>query len=132
MTFVSHFKYTVLAALFLLSAPALAVSSVGPGPCHPFPGAVATDCLQLISDNLGNDNGMNCTNGSVTLTRQLCSIITKCAVNQTTVEPEEMVRQALTTIGACALSDYGSISGYYIAENGAKTCYLYPGSETSC
>ena len=37
------------------------------------------------------------------------------------------VRRALTAIGKCALSDYGSISGYYIGENGDKTCYLYPG-----
>jgi hypothetical protein len=40
---------------------------------------------------------------------------------------DDAVRRALTVIGSCALSDYGSISGYYVADDGSKTCYSYPG-----
>jgi hypothetical protein len=40
---------------------------------------------------------------------------------------DDASRRALTAIGSCTLNEYGSISGYYIAENGVKTCYLYPG-----
>jgi hypothetical protein len=57
-----------------------------------------------------------------------CSITTTCGPSETAIANDDAVRRALTAIGSCALSDYGSISGYYIADNGDKTCYLYPGS----
>ncbi|KAF8815075.1 hypothetical protein BYT27DRAFT_7156236 [Phlegmacium glaucopus] len=121
----------VLGMLLLLSP--LTLSQTGPGPCHPYPGAVATDCLQLIGDNLNVDSPLTCgSDGRATITLRNCSITTKCAAGQTTVVPDDAVRRALTTIGACALSDYGSISGYYIADDGSKTCYLYPGQESAC
>ncbi|KAF8869262.1 hypothetical protein CPB84DRAFT_1037085 [Gymnopilus junonius] len=106
--------------------------SQGVGSCHPYPGAVAQDCLQLIGDNLQNDKELVCEKGRATITLRDCSITTKCAVGETSVVPDEIVRRALTSIGACALSDYGSISGVYTAVNGAKTCYLYPGRESFC
>lgn len=65
--------------------------------------------------------------GRATLTLRACSIVTKCAASQTGIVNNDAVRRALTTIGTCALSDYGSISGYYNAEDGSKTCYIYPG-----
>ncbi|KAH9482020.1 hypothetical protein JR316_0006550 [Psilocybe cubensis] len=107
----------------------------GPGPCHPFPGAVAEDCLSLISENLNNDTVVPCINGLATLTQGECSIVTTCnsAIAGKANAPKNgimrylAVRRALTTIGSCALSDYGSISGYYVADKGVKTCYLYPG-----
>jgi len=94
------------------------------GPCHPYPGAAASDCLELISNNFGSDAALSC--GS-TLTIGSCSIVTRCTQGPATFTGDDVVRRALTTIGSCALSDYGSISGYYIAGDGAKTCYLYPG-----
>jgi hypothetical protein len=56
-----------------------------------------------------------------------CSITTTCSAGETAITNDDAVRRALTVIGSCALSDRGSISGYYIADNGDKTCYLYPG-----
>jgi hypothetical protein len=56
-----------------------------------------------------------------------CSIVTKCGSGETAVVNDDAVRRALTTIGKCALNDRGSISGYYVADSGAKTCYMYPG-----
>lgn len=122
MTVAIHSLIFILGMLLLLSPHTLSQSV---GSCHPYPGAVAQDCLQLISDNLGNDDELACENATITLRN--CSIVTKCAAGETTVARDEVVRRALTSIGACALSDYGSISGTYTTENGAKTCYLYPG-----
>ena len=116
----------VLGMLLLLSP--LALSQSGPGPCHPYPGAAATDCLQLIGQNLNNDETLSCgSNSPATITLGSCSITVKCTGGPVTVEQSLVVRRALTTIGSCALSDYGSISGYYLADDGTKTCYLYPG-----
>ncbi|KAF8956410.1 hypothetical protein BDZ97DRAFT_1851820 [Flammula alnicola] len=119
----------ILGMLLLLSPLTLSQTV---GACHPYPGAVAQDCLQLIGNNLGNDTELACEQGRATITLSQCSITTKCAAGEIAVVPDEVVRRALTSIGACALSDYGSISGSYTAENGAKTCYLYPGAVSSC
>lgn len=75
--------------------------------CHPYPGADAKDCLQLISDNLNNETPGSCNANGKPVT-------------------SDVVRRALTVIGKCALNEYGSISGHYIDVNGVKTCYLYP------
>jgi hypothetical protein len=116
----------VLGMLLLLSP--LTLSQGGPGPCHPYPGAAAQDCLELIGNNLNNDTPLTCgSDGRATLTLRNCSITTKCAAGMTTVVPDDAVRRALTTIGKCALNDRGSISGSYIADDGSTTCYLFPG-----
>lgn len=116
--------------ILLLSQLAVGQSN-GPGPCHPYPGAAATDCLQLIGENLNNDATLSCgstsSTSASTLTLGSCSITIKCTGGPVTVETSLAVRRALTTIGTCALSDYGSISGYYLADDGTKTCYLFPG-----
>jgi hypothetical protein len=100
--------------------------------CHPFPGAVAQDCLELIGNNLNKDDELDVPcreSGRATITLRSCSITTvnvNCLGGTTKVSVDEVVRRALTTIGKCAQSDRGSISGFYIAED-TKTCYLYPG-----
>ena len=117
----------VLGMLVLLQVSPLTLSQTLSN-CHPFPGAAASDCLQLIGNNLGSDSTLTCdSNGRATITLNNCSITTKCAAGATTVVADEVVRRALTTIGKCALNDRGSISGYYIDDGGSKTCYLYPG-----
>jgi hypothetical protein len=113
----------VLGMLLLLSPLALSQTI---GPCHPYPGAVAADCLKIISDNLSSEATLKCESGRATITSGLCSITTACGKGTKTIENDAAVRRALTAIGSCALNDHGSISGYYIAE-GSKTCYLYPG-----
>jgi len=125
MTAIRSLNFIV--GMLLLLSP-LTLSQVGN--CHPYPGAVAQDCLQLIGDNLGNDTEVTCgERGRATITLRLCSITTKCAKGQSAVVPDLVVRRALTSIGACALSDYGSISGSYTSDDDrSKTCYLYPGS----
>jgi len=95
--------------------------------CHPYPGAVAQDCLELIGSHLNDDTALACDNGPAAITLRNCVIVTNCGPGEKTVVADDAVRRALTTIGKCALSDYGSISGYYITESGTKTCYLYPG-----
>ena len=119
----------VLGMLLLLSPLTFSQLLNGPGPCHPYPGAAATDCLQLIGENLNNDATLSCggSNSPATITLGSCSITVKCTAGPVTVEQSLVVRRALTTIGTCALSDYGSISGYYLADDGTKTCYLFPG-----
>lgn len=126
---ISFFNALLLLAPIIASSGALA-SSIGN--CHPYPGAVAQDCLQLIGQHLNDDNQTTCTNGRATITLSLCSITTKCGAGETAITNDDAVRYALTAIGSCALNDRGSISGYYIADNGDKTCYLYPGNERSC
>lgn len=116
----------VLGMLLLLSP--LALSQTGPGPCHPYPGASAQDCLKLIGDNLNQDASLSCdSTGRATISSATCSIVTLCAAGMESIATDIAVRRALTTIGSCALSDYGSISGYYVAGDGSKTCYLYSG-----
>jgi len=110
--------------------------------CHPYPGAAAGDCLELISTNLNNDDELSVPcrqtgtgSGRATITLGSCSITTvndDCLSGITKVSKDEVVRRALTTIGKCALNDHGSVSGYYIAPDLMKTCYLYPGSENQC
>jgi len=117
-------------ALLLLAPIASALAGII-GNCHPYPGAVAEDCLQLIGPNLNSKVQTPCTDGRATITLGECSITTTCGKGGT-IRNDDAVRRALTTIGSCALSDYGSISGYYIADNGDKTCYLYPGNEANC
>jgi hypothetical protein len=114
----------ILASIALLVNGA---QGAGPGNCHPYPGAVAADCLKLISDNLNNDSQLSCTNGPVTITYQNCSIVTRCTQGPADFTTDDVVRRSLTAIGVCALSDYGSISGDYTTDDGVKTCYLYPG-----
>lgn len=116
----------VLGMLLLLSP--LTLSQTGPGPCHPYPGAAAKDCLTLIGDNLNEEANLTCgSNGLAKITSGACSIVIACAAGMTTIGTDTAVRRALTTIGKCALNDHGSISGYYIGDDGSKTCYLYPG-----
>ena len=117
----------VLGMLLLLSP--LALSQTGSGTCHPYPGAAASDCLHLISENLNSEaTALTCgSDGRATMTSGSCSITTACGRGVTTIERDTAVRRALTAIGACALNDHGSIWGYYIADDGSKTCYLYPG-----
>lgn len=111
----------------LLIAPITSAATIGN--CHPYPGAVAQDCLELIGQNLGSEAQASCTGaGYATITLRSCSITTTCGPGETAIENDEAVRRALTVIGSCALSDLGSISGYYIADNGDKTCYLYAGT----
>ena len=117
----------VLGVLLLLSP--LVLSQTGPGACHPYPGAVAKDCLTLIGTFLNSDETLTCgSSGLVTISFRNCTVVTRCAAGVSTpVEADTAVRRALTAIGSCALNDRGSISGYYIADDGSKTCYLYPG-----
>lgn len=100
------------------------------GPCHPYPGAVAQDCLELIGNNLRNDTMLDLTTTNpVILSLKNCSIVTKRTSSIVTeVSVDAVVRMALTEIGQCALSDYGSVSGHYTnSDDGVKVCYLYPG-----
>jgi len=116
----------ILSAVFLILAPFVGADSVGT--CHPYPGAVAQDCLELIGNNLGSEHETTCgSDGRALLKLRNCSITTKCGAGVTAVSDDTAVRRALTAIGACALNDYGSISGFYTADDGSKTCYLYPG-----
>ena len=109
-------------ALFVNVAQGATISN-----CHPYPGAAAGDCLKLIGDNLSNDTEVSCTNGPVKITNGMCAIVTRCTQGPANVTIDDVVRRSLTVIGACALSDYGSISGAYTTDDGVKTCYLYPG-----
>lgn len=116
----------VVLAAFLAFGPLLASAS-SVGPCHPYPGAAAPDCLELIGNNLNNQDKITCNAGRATVSLRNCVIVTTCASGVSDVETDTSVRRALTAIGTCALNDYGSISGYYIADDNSKTCYLYPG-----
>ena len=99
------------------------------GRCHPYPGAVAADCLELVGNMLDDNVKIRCQGNSLdVMTLRECTIVSKCTKGPIVYTGSQVVRQALTAIGACALSDYGSISGEYTADNGMKTCYLYPGS----
>ena len=121
--------YTARAAQILATIALLVngATAAQVGPCHPYPGAAAPDCLRLVSDNLDQYLSLPCgSQGSVTLTYKNCSIVATCKTG-TSVERDRTVRRSLTAIGACALTDRGSISGYYIADDGSKTCYLNPG-----
>lgn len=64
-------------------------------------------------------------NGQVTITYQTASIVTMYNANAETITYDNMVRKALTAVGSCALSDYGSVSGSYVDDSGQKTCYMY-------
>ncbi|KDR69166.1 hypothetical protein GALMADRAFT_145571 [Galerina marginata CBS 339.88] len=116
-----------LLGMLLLLTP-LALSQGGVGPFHPYPGALAQDCLQLIGENLNKDSPLAYSSGLATIELCLCSITTKCAAGETELVRDDVVRRALTSIGGCALNYLWSISGSYTAKNGAKTCYLYPGN----
>ena len=121
----SPFRTISFFSALLLIAPITSAATIGS--CHPYPGAVAQDCLQLIGQNLNSEAQTSCTGGRATITLGTCSITTTCGSGETAIADDDAVRRALTAIGSCALSDYGSISGYYIADNGDKTCYLYAG-----
>ncbi|KAK5797225.1 hypothetical protein F5H01DRAFT_358881 [Linnemannia elongata] len=117
----------------MLAIPVLISAQTGPGPCHPYPGAVAGDVLELISKHLNDDTETPVDkSGRAVLNLRNAVIVTAVTKNATSVVNDLMVRRALTALGACALSDFGSVSGYYIGEDGGKTCYLYPGSEGNC
>ena len=121
----------VLAAVAFV--PILASAQNGPGPCHPYPGAAAVDCLQLIGNNLNVETKTPCgSDGRSTISLNNCAITTACGQGVTEIASDDSVRRALTAIGKCALNDHGSISGYYIADDGSKTCYLYPGQCVLC
>ncbi|KAF8147984.1 hypothetical protein B0H34DRAFT_270768 [Crassisporium funariophilum] len=128
MVYIARTAQIIVAAALLMKLPQ-SVFGTTIGPCHPYPGAVAQDCLRLIRDNLNNDEEIDCTYAPVTITHQTCSIMTKCTNGKATLTKDDAVRRSLTAIGSCALSDLGSISGYYLADDGAKTCYLYAGRE---
>jgi hypothetical protein len=118
----------------VLAVPVLISAQTGPGPCHPYPGAAAKDVLDLIGNSLNSEDLVECdaTTRRATISRGNGVITTACPQSMTSVSKDAMVRRALTTVGSCALNDYGSISGYYIADDGSKTCYLYPGQESHC
>ena len=98
------------------------------GECHPYPGAIAADCLELIGHMLNDNVRLCCRENSLdVMALRECSIISKCTKGPIIYTGGQVVHQALTAIGACALSDYGSISSDYTADNGMKTCYLYHG-----
>ncbi|KAF9465443.1 hypothetical protein BDZ94DRAFT_1234602 [Collybia nuda] len=121
-------------SLLFLAAPLTVLGQTGPGSCHPYPGATAADCLELIATNLNDSTELACDSktGRATLNYRTCSIVTKCASGQTAVEIDAMARRSLATIGACAFNDRGSISGSYVAEDGSKTCYLFTTRESAC
>jgi hypothetical protein len=76
--------------------------------------------------NLNNEETVAVVEGRAVITHKTCSIITMSAGTTPSMPThDDMVRRALTAIGACALSDYGSISGTYTAEDGTKTCYMW-------
>ena len=115
----------------LLFVPIAGTLAGSVGPCHPYPGAAAQDCLELIGQNLQTEDQTSCTGGRATITLRNCSITTTCGVGEAAVMNQEVVRKALTAIGACTLNDRGSISGSYTEDQdngGARTCYLYPGT----
>lgn len=123
--------YTARAVQILATIALLvngAAAQTGPGTCHPYPGATAPDCLELIGNNLNSESSVTCnsSNGRATISLRNCAITTACAQGVTSVDIDTMVRRSLTAIGSCALNDHGSISGYYIDAGGSKTCYLYP------
>ncbi|KAH9482099.1 hypothetical protein JR316_0004194 [Psilocybe cubensis] len=141
MTFVRSLIFSLSTAFFLCHLVFAQNYTAGPGPCHPYPGADPHDCLALISENLDDDHTVvSCINNRATITKGACSIVTTCNSTSTgepnspedVVIPYDAVRRALVAIGSCALKEYGSISGYYITEQGVKTCYLYPGRESYC
>lgn len=117
----------------MLAIPVLISAQTGPGPCHPYPGADAVDMLELISKHLYDETETPVDkSGRAVLQFRNAVIVKVVAEGVKSVVNQEMVRIALTTLGSCALSDYGSVSGYYIHEDGGKTCYLYPGRESAC
>lgn len=117
----------------MLTIPAL-ISASTIGNCHPYPGAVAQDVLELIGNNLSNEDNVPCANGLATISLRNGAITTVCASGQdvASIDKDTMVRRALTAVGFCALNDHGSISGSYTGDDGVKTCYMYPGQESNC
>ncbi|KIM45724.1 hypothetical protein M413DRAFT_24856 [Hebeloma cylindrosporum] len=72
------------------------------GTCHPYPGAVAADCLELIGHMLDDDMKLRCWKDSVEyITLRECSIVSKCTKGPIVYTGGQIVRQALTAIGAC-------------------------------
>lgn len=122
-------KTSLSISLFIISYLIRQARAVDIGPCHPYRGAVAQDCLDLIRDNLGNDTSLDlASSDGVTLYLRNCGIVTKATTaGGGQIEVDTVVRRALTAIGTCALNDLGSISGAYTGDDGVKTCYLYPG-----
>ena len=126
-------KGSVNVVLAALAIPIL-TSARTIGPCYQFPGADTSDCLQLIANNINNVTTIPCHGdpGSkrASIYLRKCAIVTACPDSEyaaKTVEVATAVRLALTAIGSCALSVDGStISGYYDAADGSKTCYLDP------
>ncbi|KAF8147985.1 hypothetical protein B0H34DRAFT_270744 [Crassisporium funariophilum] len=131
MVYIARTAQIIVAAALLMKVPQ-SVFGATIGNCHPYPGADASDCLKLISDNLSNEEVLDCSKAPVILNYQTCSIVTRCTQGKATLTKDDAVRRTLTVIGGCALSDRGSISGNYLADDGAKTCYLYVGRENFC
>ncbi|KAF7589389.1 hypothetical protein BBP40_004332 [Aspergillus hancockii] len=106
------------------------------GPCHPYPGAVVQDCLQLLKDNINNFTTVLPSKDRIVISYQTCSIVTKLPSNRApdaeTIDPDYMARKALLALGTCAELDRGSVSEYATAADGTKTCLLYIGRENSC
>jgi hypothetical protein len=113
-------------ALFIIGCLLSQSQAQSAGPCHPYPGAVAQDCLTLIGNHLNNDTSLGIANIKVMRSLGSCSIVAVSSV-PLTIDEGTMARRALTAMGACALSDLGSVSGYYTDPDGSKVCYLYPG-----
>ncbi|KIM94146.1 hypothetical protein OIDMADRAFT_60979 [Oidiodendron maius Zn] len=114
-------------SLFIISYLTRQAQAVVVSDCHLYPGAVASDCLTLIGNHFNNDTSFGA-DSNVILTLGGCSIVTKAtAGGNVQTNYDTVVRGALTTIGACAFHDVGSISGAYTSDDGVKTCYLYPG-----
>ena len=122
-------QITAAIAMIIHAPQTVTINGGTVGECHPYPGAVAADCLELIGHMLNDNVRLCCRENSLdVMTLRECSVVSKCTKGPIIYTGGQVVRQALTAIGACALSDYGSISGDYTADNGMKTCYLYPGS----
>ena len=130
MIYITLAAQIMAAVAMIVHVPQTVIDNEGTvGRCHPYPGAVAADCLELIGNMLDDNVVKWCQENSPdVITLRECSIVSKCTKGPITYTSSQAVRQALTAIGACALFDYGSISGDYTADNGMKTCYLYPGS----
>ena len=121
---VSRLLWVVLTIPMLISAQEL---------CHPFPGAAATDVLELISKHLQNDSDVLFSSGRAAITLRTASIVTLLPQGQSPVDYDYMARSALTTVGACAKVDLGSISGVFVdPKTHVKICYLYPNNEAMC
>src|SRR5690349_9898819 len=66
----------------------------GPGPCHPYPGAVAKDCLELIGGKLRDDTQLDLTSGSAIMSSNACSIVAKRISGSQNIDVDTVARMA--------------------------------------